>query len=59
MSLDNAILRAFEGNFREERRTGKEEGRSRKVGDRELRSGEEKRCSLDSFAVYAFAAPGC
>ena len=41
-----------------ERHTGKEGGRCRKVGDRGLRSGEEKRCSQDSFAVRTLAAPG-
>ena len=58
MSHDNAVSRALEGSIREERRTGKEKGRCRKVGDRRLRSGEEKRCSPDSLAVWAFAAPG-
>ena len=43
---------------RRERGTGEEEGSCKKVGDRRLRSGEEKRCSWDSFAVWAFAAPG-
>ena len=52
MSYDKAVSRALEGSFRrEERWTGKEEGPCRKVGDRRLRPGEEKRCSLDSFAV--------
>ena len=41
-----------------ERETGKEKGHCRKVGDRKLRSHEEKRWSLDSFAVWAFAALG-
>ena len=40
------------------RHTGKEGGRCRKVGDRRLRSGEEKRCSQDSFAVWTLAAQG-
>ena len=36
----------------------KEEECCRKVGDRRLRSGEENRCSPDTFAVWAFAALG-
>ena len=38
-----------------EGQTGKEEGQCRKVGGLE----KKKRCSADSFAVWAFAAPGC
>ena len=59
MSHDKTVLQAFEGSFRRERErwTGKETG-CKKVEDRRLRSGEEKRCSPDSFAVWAFAAPG-
>ena len=41
MSHDSAVPRALEGSFRKERRTGKEKGRCRKVGNRRLRSGEE------------------
>ena len=47
---------------RRERRTGKEEGRCRKVGDRRLRCGEEKRCSPDSFAKtgqFCFEITSC
>ena len=58
MSHDIVVSRALEEFRRRERRTGKEKGRCRKVGDGRLRSGEEKRCSQDSFAVWAFAAPG-
>ena len=59
MSHDNVVSRVLEGSFKKrEGRTGKEEGRCRKVGGRRLRSGEEKRCSQDSFAVWALSAPG-
>ena len=48
----------LKGVEKRERHTGKEGGRCRKVGDRRLWSGEEKRCSQDSFAVWTLAAPG-
>ena len=35
-----------------------EEGRHRNMEDGRLKSGEEKRLNLDSFAVWAFVAPG-
>ena len=57
VSHDNVVSRALEGSFRKrERRTGEEKGRCRRESGRFR---EEKRCSLDSFAVWAFAAPGC
>ena len=43
---------------RRERGTGEEEGSCKKVGDRRLRSGEEKRCNPDSFEGWAFVALG-
>ena len=55
MSHDSVVSWALEGSFRErERQAGKEEGRCGKVEDRRLRFGEEKRCSPDGFAVWAF-----
>ena len=59
VSHDKTVLQAFEGSFRRERErwTGKETG-CKKVEDRRLRSGEEKRCSPDSFKVWAFVALG-
>ena len=52
MSHDNVVSQALEG--RTERQTGEKEGHCRKVGYRRLVSGEENRCSLDSFAAWAF-----
>ena len=56
MSHDSVVSRALEEFRRRERRTGKEKGRCRKVGDRRLRSNAEKICSQDSFAVWTLAA---
>ena len=56
MSHDTVVLRAVEGNFRKKEREDWQGGRTL------LESGrcrEDKRCSPDSFAVWAFAAPGC
>ena len=54
MLHDNVVLRARKEGDRLARR----EDAAGKVGDRRLRSGEEKRCSQDSFAVWTLAAPG-
>ena len=48
----------LKGVEKREKHTGKEGGRCGKVGDRRLRSGEEKRCSPDSFEGWAFVALG-
>ena len=58
MSHDTVVSWAFEGSFRKKERdrlARREEGQCRKVGGLE----KKKRCSADSFAVCAFAAPGC
>ena len=62
----NVVLRLLKGvekrerelRRERERHTGKEGRRCRKVGDRRMRSGEGKRCSQDSFAVWTLAAQG-
>ena len=57
MSHDTVVSRAFEG-FKKKRGMdwqGGRTGRCRTVGGLE----KKKRCSADSFAVWAFAAPGC
>ena len=43
MLHDSAVSLVLEGSFRRESQAGKEKGCCRKVGDRRLRSGEERK----------------
>ena len=56
MSHDTVVSWAFEGSFRKKRGTDWQGGRTVQESGRFR---EDKRCSPDSFADLAFAAPGC
>ena len=56
MSHDTVVSRAFEGSFQKKRGTDWQGGRTLYNSGRFR---EDKRCSPDSFAIWAFAAPGC